>query len=245
MTNVSEPIVIRYWIRHYAAKFEAADFVDPEREDYPGTIQDYGNAFIKRNIGAVTGEMQKALKELGYKGDDLNANRRLILCFLFGDESQPIGPLSSNQLMAGQVYGLKRWISAKKIDGQWMPRRGFVEELAWVRSTSEMIQTRGKLYIPEMSLGQVIADVFPDIENRAMKQPFDIEHDGMVAAGLCLGGALTKVMDAPFSWGESVMPVKVRRPPVQRAEPPAQPVKVAPAFVASLEPIKFDPAELD
>lgn len=181
--NVSPPEVIRYYVRWYADKYN------------PETIITEGDR------GAVVGEFEKSLIELGYDSKDMekiHEKRRLICGFFFGAIDKPLEAMSAKNLTSAQIYALKRWVGFwKSEDGKWQHRQGFLAEFAWVRSQILLFQNMAKNR-PALTIGQVCNELWPDIADRVRKSPYATERGGMVDAGLQVGGAILSESDKPF-----------------------------------------------
>lgn len=83
------------------------------------------------DLGAVIKHIEQELTQNGLLQENETPSelRHLIFGFLFGDTEKPIEEISSHALTDGQIYALKRWISAQKIEEAWIPRAEFLPEL--------------------------------------------------------------------------------------------------------------------
>jgi len=141
-----------------------------------------------KTLGAVVGEIEKALQALNLpEGFNISDERKLILGFLFGDPEKPIKPLSSKELTAQQINGLKQWIGARKMGEVWRPRLGFRDELYWVRSRAQNFN------LTSINNGCTISELIESYKKNYEIRQVEIEEKGMVDTALKLGGDLTAI----------------------------------------------------
>jgi hypothetical protein len=174
---ITEPLAIRKRVQEYASRPEPTELSTTQR-------------------GAAIGEISKALRVLkGMKGEELDNARRLILGWLFLPPTETLRPMSSKELTAQQVNGLRRWIGAIKIEevGEhtWVTRAEFSEECHWVLARAVSHARFALQFNPPLPISEVLRLT----TSEQVQERLDIEDGGMVSAGLQIGASEIRLTD--------------------------------------------------
>lgn len=81
--------------------------------------------------GALIGHINAALDNTK---NDPNADRKVMLGWLFCPDDLHPEPMSSNDLTDADLFALRRWIGAEKVNNKWVTRPTFGAEARWARN---------------------------------------------------------------------------------------------------------------
>ncbi|MFH1635593.1 MAG: hypothetical protein ABIG63_16505 [Chloroflexota bacterium] len=192
--KVADPNVVRARLRDYASR--------PEPQEIDKSVR-----------GAVIGEINKALRiYLTDEKKEIDSDRRWIFGWIFGSDDEPFREMHTKELTPQMVNGLKRWIGAKLMGSEWLPRIAWKDELYWVRgriSTYHRLQRGGQ----EISLGELTKKYLawlPEDSGEGMVRFVETEEGSMVEAVLKIGGEPVAVSDTEFPPIGEVIQVKAK-----------------------------------
>ena len=174
------PPKLRRWMRRIAAETRAGDV-----------------EFSKGAQGAVIGAINRALRvSAAEKTADLDVKRRLLLAWIFGDDSLPLDTdgVSSSALTFGQLYALRRWTGQRQVGDRWLSRPALPAEALWiynralwVKNLTEFALERRNRILPLGEVNEIYDLFYPDPD--AADPYLALEYQGMAAFSLRFLGA--------------------------------------------------------
>lgn len=169
MSDFYNPLEVRKGVKHYADL------------DAPVT-------FSQGNWGALIKHINKEVTQEDFEGNDItDLNRKLILMWITTpDDEALVDPLewSTNNMTPQEKNGVKRWVQARKSNGEWLPRRQFGAEARWILNCAHFDQSRTTL----TDTGFVMSDYLKFWKEHLPPIDFAEEQGEVTKSTLHLGG---------------------------------------------------------
>lgn len=142
--------------------------------------------------GAITGMIEKFLRELRKENESTSEYRRMIFGWLFGELDKPLMPLSSHDMKPEHFYAIQNaLINLAKVEDTWAVGPSFRSEIRW-------LLTRVLYDFNRSEPGKTLRDILYSGPDEPMQVEFDLEQNTWVQDAVAnLGGVVTFYTEEP------------------------------------------------
>lgn len=125
--KIYSPLAIRERALDYAGRPEPQEVSKGRKGACIGNLTDA----VKQALGLAFDIEGNKVKLTKAQKEKVEGTTRLVVSWLFMDETETFSPTSRGELTPQQVNALGRWSSEYK-NNEWVQRRTFIDELTWI-----------------------------------------------------------------------------------------------------------------